>query len=785
MSLISTSIPNLVNGVSQQPAALRLASQADEQINGYSSVVEGLRKRPPSRWIKRFMTTQVGNAFTHIINRDANERYIVTITNGDLTVHDLAGHQKGVHFPEGKDYLTCATPDQDFTAVTVADYTFILNKTRVTAKKADLSPSRPHEALIWVRQGNYSTRYSVHVTHGADARTVSYETPDSSHSLHEAFISTAHIAGELFKQLQAIQPNGWVVTLHGSFIHIHRADGSDFAIGFEDGGGDQSIKIAKGTVQRFSDLPEKAIHGFTVRVQGDQTSGFDDYWVKYDQVGTTGVWKETLKGGIHFRLQRVSMPHALVRNADGTFTFQVLDWAERETGDGASNPFPSFIGRPLNDIFFHRNRLGLIADENVVFSRAGDFFTFFKESATQLLDSDPIDIAVSHVKVSILRHAIPFNESLLLFSDQTQFMLAGGDLLTPQTAAINQTTEYQCSLRARPVGAGRNVYFAVNKGDYTGIREYYLDGDTETNDAADVTSHVPKYIPRNVVKLASSSNEDVLLCLSGEERNALYVYKYFWSGTEKLQSSWSKWLFSPEDHILNIDIIESTLYLVIQRPDGVHLESVPLEPWRASLGSHFVVHLDRRAWHGACAVSLDGEATRIVFPYRVGDAVPVMVVSYGGVEARIVGRGVENGKTVVRVLNDWTNTEFRVGVPYELRYTFSPFLIREEVVGGGQTTVGEGRLQVRNVSLTHANTGFFRVEVTPFRRDTYRYPFWLVVGSGQNLINRISLETGRFRFPVMSRNDQVRIEIVNDSVLPSHFLSAEWEAFHVSRSRRL
>ena len=44
MPLVSRTIPNLVQGVSQQPEVLRLSSQATTQINGFSSVVEGLKK---------------------------------------------------------------------------------------------------------------------------------------------------------------------------------------------------------------------------------------------------------------------------------------------------------------------------------------------------------------------------------------------------------------------------------------------------------------------------------------------------------------------------------------------------------------------------------------------------------------------------------------------------------------------------------------------------------------------------------------------------------------------
>ena len=52
MALVSKSIPNLINGVSQQPPTLRLESQGEEQENGLSDVVDGLKKRPPTEFIK-------------------------------------------------------------------------------------------------------------------------------------------------------------------------------------------------------------------------------------------------------------------------------------------------------------------------------------------------------------------------------------------------------------------------------------------------------------------------------------------------------------------------------------------------------------------------------------------------------------------------------------------------------------------------------------------------------------------------------------------------------------
>ena len=53
MALVSKNIPNLINGVSQQPAALRLESQGEVQENGFSDVVEGLKKLPPTKFIRK------------------------------------------------------------------------------------------------------------------------------------------------------------------------------------------------------------------------------------------------------------------------------------------------------------------------------------------------------------------------------------------------------------------------------------------------------------------------------------------------------------------------------------------------------------------------------------------------------------------------------------------------------------------------------------------------------------------------------------------------------------
>ena len=78
MPLINTSVPNLIQGVSQQPDATRFDGQCEEQENALSSVAEGLKKRPNTRHVARLLQEAIdANSFVHFINRSESEKYVV------------------------------------------------------------------------------------------------------------------------------------------------------------------------------------------------------------------------------------------------------------------------------------------------------------------------------------------------------------------------------------------------------------------------------------------------------------------------------------------------------------------------------------------------------------------------------------------------------------------------------------------------------------------------------------------------------------------------------------
>jgi hypothetical protein len=319
--------------------------------------------------------------------------------------------------------------------------------------------------------------------------------------------------------------------LHSSHRH------TDFTISIADGFNGNAMKFAKDEIQHFSDLPAFGPSGFVCGIVGSSLKN-DKYWVKSESALNGSVlWKECAKPGTVKSFDPSTMPNALIRQADGTFTFGPMTWDTRDCGDGVDiNPDPSFVGHTIADIFFHRNRLGFLSEENAIMSRNGSFFDFFRTTATAILDDDPIDVGASHVKVSLLKQAVPFQDDLLMFSDQTQFRLAGNELLTPKTVSMKPLTEFVSDVDVKPLALGTSVFFSAMRGDWEAMWEYAIDKATGTPDVKEITSHVPAFIPSGVYKIVGSSNESVVGVLTSGDPSALYFYRYYWSGNRTSSS---------------------------------------------------------------------------------------------------------------------------------------------------------------------------------------------------------------------------------------------------------
>jgi hypothetical protein len=602
-NLVSYTIPSLIQGVSQQPDAQREPSQGEIQINGMSSLAEGLRKREGSQVIAKVSTTSFGDVYFHQILRDSAEKYLVVVGKTAIKVFELDGTEKTVSAPYGYGYLSSVvSAKSDIRAATIADYTFISNTRAVPAMDAAVAPAiaRPstHEALVWVKAANYGQTYKANVNGTqATVTTAVSAVVVSGTTVIENRISTEDIASTIASSLASV--SGVTIQRVGSVLHFKSS--SPITISASDARANADITAITSSVQAFTELPTIAPEGYQIEIVGDPGNKFDGYYVQFKPrtgAGTfgEGAWEETVSPGVEYRLNATTMPHLLVRLASGTFYFgpangttqsgtKIPSWGERSAGDYDTAPDPSFIGFPIQDVFVYKNRLGLLADENIILSRTRDFFEFFPETVTTVLDTDPIDLTASNNRVSILRYAIPYQDELIIFSDQIQFRFNTTEtVLTPSTAVITVLTQYEIDPDCRPIPVAGTIIFCQTNGQWSQFREFSVRGagTALVADASDLTGYVSSYVPDDVFKLVGNDTGNSWFAISNKAgfRDRIYVYKYFYrntgGGAERAQSSWSHWQLSGADKILQVLCVQETMFLLVEYGTEVWLEKMPV-----------------------------------------------------------------------------------------------------------------------------------------------------------------------------------------------------------------
>lgn len=788
-------IPSLMNGVSQQAASLRHSSQAEEVENCLSDLAAGLRKRPkadyvglvyqhdtPDDTVDRpkfhfFQNTYVnvtddfvavfydGEVEVYKIDPATNVLTTMTVNYIDTT-HEMFASQSStlntddiygsfqLHLP--------ATAALSYTATISATATILIEH---ASDKAFTSPTT---IATITASGTASTSNVARSDNGGWIRArITANTGTVSLTIDVP--GAAYIPrGDTEATLRCLTAADYTFVANHDFV----VRGAWYST---------SGSTLTGTVQSFSDLPGTPSSGNVYYITGDASTNFDDYYVEYD--GTT--WAETVKPGIKTEFNDITMPHTLVRVGPTTFEFGADSWNDRVAGDLESAPWPKFTDNYIRDMVLYRNRLGILAGEYISLSRVGNapggYFSFFPETVQSVLDSDPIDIGMAHDKVTDLQWGVTFNESLLLFSTGTQFIMNPLNVLTPETAKVDPTTEFSCSKLARPHSVGNNVYFISPGATNDRVREYFVAPDSNVNDAADVTAHVPEYLPTNIRFMTASTRHDMLVCGSIDDPTRLYIYNYFWDGTEKAQSAWSKWTIPGDVVIHKADLSGDNLYIIVERLDKYYVLRVGLTSSTQDI-HNIEVHLDwfNTATGGDLSYSAVTGKTTITTDHAIDsdwiDDCVVVVDPDSATNPDLGGTTLTPTyatSSTFTVDGDWSGDTLFYGLSYNQKYTFSEQFVKRAISGGKDVSSIVGRLQLLRWFVSFRNTGHFQAKVAADGRDTVTYTFnareatTVAVGDGV-------LADGTYAFGVYARSSDATITLENNTWQPSVFLSAEW-----------
>jgi len=833
MKNVAVTVPNLIQGVSLQPDSQKDPSQGEIQINAVSSIAEGLRKRDSTRTVAKVSDTNLGDAFIHTILRDQQEEYLAIITKDDIKVFDLDGDEKTVTADTGAyDYLDTVTDaKQDIRAVTIADFTWITNTKVNTAMSTDTAPetARPndHECLVWIKQAVYGNEYKVNIN-GTEAKAetaVAAVVVDGT-TVKENRISTEDIAQELLDELDSL--SGVTASRAGPVIWF-RSD-SPITVSATDGRGNATLTAILDEVQVFTELPTIAPEGYQIEITGDPGTNFDNYHIEFEPRSGNfgeGSWVETVAPGTEYKLDPDTMPHVLIRKADGNFWFGAINdqtvsgipggvpaWGRRISGDIETSPDPSFIGFAINDIFIYKNRLGFLADENVILSRVRGFFDFFPETVTTVLDTDPIDVVASNNRVSVLRYAVPYQDELILFSPQIQYRFnAAETVLTPATAQITSLTNFDVDINIRPQQAGGGIFFMQTNGQWSQMREFAVRGagTALTADAADLTGYVSSYIPDKCFKMTVndtgnaafliSNKSNATMMLGADYTKRIYVYKWFLrntgDGAERAQNSWSYYQFGGK--VLQIVCIREVLYILMSYASGVFLEKMSVldRAEESKVNAPYPLLLDRLVSTTTATPSdmrmdkgvydKQTNETTWTLPFKADNDIQIWSAYNIFDDTKKTGPCLlAEGKdsTTISGRGDWSQEDVWAGEAYEFRYRFSRFKLMDQI-GGGKAVRSVVRTQIRQAKLNYHETGYFQAKVIPENRKEglYTYDGAVLAVRNSSIGNppsdAMGMDTqlsysGVFNIPIMGRGDRILVELLNDTPHPCKFSTVEW-----------
>jgi len=632
----------------------------------------------------------------------------------------------------------------------------------------------------------------------------------------------------------------------GLFLNGTAADG----VSFLGGAVNENMSVIGQKAQDISRLPAMNKHGYVAQISNTADLDTDDYYVKFvadNGVSGAGSYEETVRphnfagtsaaDEMKAGFDPATMPHALINNRNGTFTFAKLDlafgtaqgnenyWKDRQVGDNESNPFPTILGGQITEMFFHRNRLGLIANEQIVMSQPGQYFNLFIVSAIAASDDNAIDITVSDTKPAFINHTLPINKGVMMFSDNGQFLLfTESDIFSPKTVRLKKIASYECDASIQPVDLGTSVLFTSNVSAYARAFEATVVDDDTPPKIIEQTRVVPEFLPKDITK--STNSAAIGITTYGKKGDStVYHYKYYDSGNTREQSAWYSWtLTGTMQHMLytggsffTVTLHDSSYKLCRHEyvADADATRAYVLGGTSSDVGSalktarQFEAHLDNMTIAtnvaGSAQTTTAPEKTVLRIPYVPANTTNLFIVGLSGNDSdgnSIVGTvrqadavgsvtisGVVHGTVTLNNINLHSAAKIAVGY----RYTSTIELPTYYINLGNNAYDTDGDLRISGINFEMGVGGPMEFHLTS--------PFTYIDSSGnttKDVDDYVQFESGilsnssvfdkppadlakSVRVPVQRKNEKYTLQIKIPDPFSTALISASWDGIYNPR----
>ena len=615
MARVNGSIKNLVSGVTTLPAQRLGGNQfSKECINYRNDILQGLSKRAPFDWVETIPDFKEGDLVDTMTF--GVETYIWIYRNNpavgseQFSVYDLDGNPFPTSVEGTTDaYLREASGDltTQTNTTTFGDINFVTNGNRIVESLSDTRVN-PYVSILNVKAplvtgdvltismkdsngttgthtvtGDTTTGASLDATFWAIWTAINGTTPATGVG---AFLGVGNIAPFIYFRYTA-EPRTDYVNLTSSL---------------------EIVQAINGTVGTIPELPinPKAPNvpvGIAVKPAGNVAASMYFEIGGYD-TEDKDIWTEVAGYGEAYKLNSSTMPHGIVRNTSPTsFKFtndlnsEANDWLPREVGNSTSSPMPEFVGKTINQLTVFQKRLTLLSGDRVIMSRTDNVFSFWRTTASQLLNSDPVSIGSIANEDTVFEHITSHNKDILIFSKTGQYKISGGVVLTPTTAAMVRVSTYETDTNAAPVSNGVDVYYPFHDtSNSIGINRFSVRNDETRQDVSQsITKHIQGYLKGTVKLLHAIPNLGIIfVVMTHNDTDTIYIGEWNRGTGEDFTVAWGKWTTPLNGAVSTINIVEGTkLVLTYSWQNSLIIVNMDLQESTSAIDTN-AVYLDNR-----------------------------------------------------------------------------------------------------------------------------------------------------------------------------------------------
>ena len=822
MTSIAQTVPNFIFGISEQPDYLKKPGQVVDSVNMTPDVTTGLSKRPGTRFIANVNGADDGTWFNYY--RSDTEQYIGHIqNNGFVSINNVDGTACTVTQLAGvtdtstvANYLT-HTAFEQLQTITVNDFTFVCNRTTNTAYTDTLSPTPPDEGFIELKVIAYGRQYQVELLNNDGTVAITAEittTADSSTQL-EADTVLDDLVGDIDGN------DGFSAARIGSGIHVTRT--SQFSMRTSD---TTVLNVFTDQVNNVERLPYQCHHGYLVKVV-NSSSEEDDFYVRFvgkNSQDGEGIWEETVGWnrnvaaggavtytGINVEFDVDTMPHVIIATALNTFTVAPCDgttptaltamsYTDRAVGDEGTNPTPSFIGSPVNNMLLFRNRLVFLSQENVIITAAGGFrpIDFWSTSALTSLATDPIDLSASSKQPAILWDGIETNTGLVLFAENQQYLLTtDSDLLTQETSKLNSISYYQYSRECQPISMGTTIGFIDNSA--SNFRFFELSNITRDSEPTliEQSKTVSKLTADNIFHIADSRESSIALFAARNNDatdDTVWGYRYFQQGEQRVMSSWFKWempgrveyhcIMRDEYYVVcryfdgNTALGNQLISLDIKTDDATEIIEVDDKP--------YVIYLDNRVEiaDADLTYSRATDQTTFTIPNTIftnaGHDIHAYVSETGAAQFGCTAEVNVNG-TTGELDGDWTGADVHIGYRFSTDVTIPQFYVTKEITSGSFRADSRSSLVIHRLFVETGSIGVIEFTLERLGKPDYTELLEATMMNTYNANAAMISPFARTYLPAYERNTAFTLRMHSEHPSPFNLFSITWEGDYSNR----